>query len=469
MNNAARLFSLCLGLVLAFVGDVVAQQAPQEPAKVSVERAILAAERPNGDFGGRPFMNRSGMELQTTCRWQGLEYGLGYRYEAAHADAWLKSLRDDTKSIYARLVAAFYLLDDHEEARKFVAAQMKSPDLRARHNAAAIIDRYVAPYRKSSQQAWGEHLLIDALADGSLDGKRVDPSSKDDYPEGDRHDFSQTPIDDVCRHFTSDKHAEAVPALISVLKRRPETGGAAIALSAIGDRRAIPILMQLLTERTGHEEYVAYALAEFKHGEAVPIIAARLGQPRSNTWALLEALLMFNDRRAVDPIEKYLASNPPAEEKSAARRVLVLLRSPDPVKDLIELYDRETDSYARSRLIDVLAKHHDARVVTKFIAIARTSEFADERQNALDGLARIADRRSLLALAGLLDQTWPANLKERFAGKPQVKPDYAEDFPQLLRHRLNLHTKQDFGRDRKKWETWIERNVPEENGAAEKK
>jgi HEAT repeat protein len=460
---------LCIGLVFAVVGDVVAQQAPPEPAKVPVEREILAAERPNGDFGGRPFMNRSGMELQTTCRWQGLEYGLRYRYEAEHADAWLKSLRDDTKSIYARLVAAFYLLDDHEEARKFIAAQMKSPDLRSRHNAAAIVNRYVAPYRKSSQQAWGERLLIDALADGSLDGKRIDPSSQADYPEGDRYDFSHTPIDDVCRHFTSDKHAEAVPALISVLKRRPQTGGAAIALSAIGDERAIPILMQLLVNRTGHEEYIAYALAKFKHGEAVPIIAARLGQPRSYTWALLEALLMFNDRRAVEPIEKYLAGNPPDEEKSAARRVLVLLRSPDPVKDLIELYDRETEWLARTRLIDALAERHDARVTTKFTDIARTSDFADDRQNALDGLARIADRRSLLALASLLDQTWPTNLKRRSMGKPTAEPDYGAVYPEQIQADLKHATKQDFGRDRKKWETWIEQNVPEGNGAAEKK
>jgi len=467
MNYGSRL--LCIGLVFAFVGDVVAQQAPPEPTKVSVERAILAAERPNGDFGGRPLRNMPPFEFQTIRRWEGLEYGVGYRYEPAHADAWLKYLHDDTKSVYARLIAAFYLLDDYEEARKFMAEQMKSSNVRARHNAAAMLDRFAPRDPKSPQRDWRNGLLLSALADGSLDGRRVDHSPAHDYPEADRNDFDHTPIDDVCRHFAFDKRPEAVPALISVLERRPETGGAASALGAIGDERALPVLMKILKNRKGHEVDVAYALAKFKHLEAVPILAARLGHPRSDPTTLLEVLLKFGDLRAVEPIEKYLAGNPPDEEKSIARRVLVQLRSPDPVKELIELYDRETESYARSRLIEALTEHHDARVTAKFTDIARTSDFASERRDALNGLATLADRRSLLALAALLDQTWPANLKERFMGKVRMEHDYAEEFPQDIHADLKLATKQDFGRDRKKWEAWIEQNVPEGKGAAEKK
>lgn len=458
----------CIGLLITSAGVVVAQQPA---SKISVERAIHAAEKPGGDFGDRPLINMSPFERQADLRWMGLEYGLRYRYEPAHAEAWLTCLRDDKRSVYARLIAAYYLLNDHEEARKFIAAQMKSPDLRARYNAAATVERAVRPFRKNPQQAWGAKLLVEALADGSLDGSGVKSVTMNQGLERDSADILNTPIEEVCSAMGYLKPPEAVPALISVLQRRPQTRDAVFALGELGDPRAVPILMELLKSGAGGAECnEAYALAQLKHKEAVPVIIERLQKRgEKNPEALLTALLALGDRRAVAPIEQFLATDDSDEAKRIARRVLAQLRSDDPVKELIALYDRETDWVELGHLIDALTEYRDARVTAKFADLARTADFADTRQDAVNGLTRLGDRRSLLELASLLDQRWPQNLKERWIGKGKSEHDYPAVLSNLVYLDLKSATKQDFGRDRKQWEAWITKNVAEAKPTVENK
>jgi hypothetical protein len=50
---------------------------------------------------------------------------------------------DEKRDMYARLCAAYFLLDKHEEARKFVNAQLASRNLRYRYNAAKTVELYV--------------------------------------------------------------------------------------------------------------------------------------------------------------------------------------------------------------------------------------------------------------------------------------------------------------------------------------
>ena len=440
-----------------------------EPKIKSAEDAIAFVDKPIvGSSNSLP------IEMQTPYRLGGLLNYAEYRYEDVHADAWLKCLRDEKRSRHGRQCAAFFLLDSHEEARKFILAQLESSDLRARYSAAEVVRIHV---RRDPKRRWGVELLIGMPADGSLDESGVNNSPPGDVPKGGRVDIKHWPLDSICSSFGVMKEKDAVPALIAVLKRDPKIRGAAFALGEIGDERGIPALMEVLKNNSGGYEFhdEVTALGKLKHKEAVPLMLARLGHPRSTfsaldvieTDKLLEALLEIGDRRAIEPIEQFLVSNCPEVAKLAARRVLVQLKSPEPVAALLELLDKEIDVPGRSDIIEALVKYRDDRVTTKLAELARTSDSAYMRRDAILGLSVIRDRRSLLVLASLLDQSWPENLKAKWGGKE--KPDFNKYFPELVQERLKDVTKQDFGRDAEKWIEWLNANPIEPIQAGEKK
>ena len=122
---------------------------------------------------------------------------------------------------------AYFLLDKHAEAREVVKSQLASQDLRHRYNAAEVVRFHVGATR---DKKWGIDLLIKLLADGSIDGSGVTSSPPGRYPQEDRDDIMATPINSICWNLGYMKEKKAVPALISVLERRPNTDGAAFVL-----------------------------------------------------------------------------------------------------------------------------------------------------------------------------------------------------------------------------------------------
>lgn len=237
-----------------------------------------------------------------------------------------------------------------------------------------------------------------------------------------------------------------------------------MALGDIGDRSAVPVLMKLLKEKSKDDSYTITALGQLKSKEAVPILIERLGQFKADSsndnayaaMAILEALLSIGDKRAVGPIEEYLKGEHSKWTKAIARRVLVQMKSPDPVGGLLEIFKAEADESQRRDIIWALSGYRDQRAVEKLSVLARTSGSAFMRQDAISGLRDTGDRRSLLALASLLDARFPKGLEsEGWKGVP----DFQKYFPELIADSLKECTKQDFGKDRAKWEAWIRKNV----------
>lgn len=214
-----------------------------------------------------------------------------------------------------------------------------------------------------------------------------------------------TPIDGICINFGFMKEKKSVPALISVLERRPSTCGAAFALGEIEDTRAIPILMNLLKNRSACEDRAVMALGNLKHVEAVPILLFRLSEPQATDgdWEtieaedLLDALLAIGDMRATEPIEKYIQGDYPERSKAVARRVLAQLKSPDPVEALLALLDEETYEPEKGRIISALVKKHNDRVISKLSDLSQTSDSAFIRRETIHGLRNIGDRQSLIS------------------------------------------------------------------------
>ena len=450
-----RLIVCSLVVAVAFGGDA---GAADKDASLSVAEAIQLVSKPTPFFG-----NSSPSQLQVHARLMWLLHVAKYKYEKSHDASWKACILDEEQNMYARLCAAYFLMEQHDAARGFVRAQLASKNLRHRYNAAAVVNTYVG---RDRTKKWGIAVLIKLLADGSIDGSGVQYVRSGEYPDGDRHDIMTTPIESICYDLGYMQEKTAVPALISALNRRAVGGGATFALGEIRDKRAIPVLMGILEERLGYGEVMALGKLECR--EAVPILISRLGDPAdkrdpfngsepSEDKEILEALLAIGDKRAISPIHEFLKAGPPQESRAVARRVLAQMESPDPVDSLLALLEAETYEPERSDILFALAKYKDLRVVRKLETVARSSGSAFMRREAIFALKDIGDRRSLRILASLLDVTFPKDLKADWGWKGI--PDFREYFPETIAMCLKQCTNQDFGTDRAKWEEWIIENV----------
>ena len=125
--------------------------------------------------------------------------------------------------------------------------RLDSENLRHRYNAAEAVLWYIG---NDPKKTWGIDLLLNHVADGDYDGSGVTSVTSnlltpvsENFPDGDEPDIMDAPLDDVCWRMGHLKCEKAVPTLIDVLKRKPDTKGAAFALGEIGDPQAIPILI----------------------------------------------------------------------------------------------------------------------------------------------------------------------------------------------------------------------------------
>ena len=310
---------------------------------------------------------------------------------------------------------------------------------------------------KEDQPDWIVQLVLSALSDQRY-------VADNDYGSSELLTISYLAdgYADLVRELGRVKCRKAVPFLIQMCKDTKDANNAVEALGDIGDRSAIPALMKVLKEGSVNTDYVITALGRLKSKEAVPILIKRFGQCKaagnsgeSDAGSILRALSAIGDKRAVEPIEEYLKGESP-RCSSLARRVLVRLKSPDPVGGLLELLKTETDESEQESIVWALSDYRDERVVETLSVLARTSGSASMRRGAIYGLKNTGDRGSLLTLASLLDTKFPKDLKSK--GWKGV-PDFRQYFPEIIARGLKECTKQDFGKDRAKWEAWIRKHV----------
>jgi len=449
---------ICFYVFIIFALFIDISKSWAEQKTISVLQAIefVAGPAPIMSSG-----NESPFELQTYYRLNRLNEG--YSFQEADVPAWKALMKDEKANIYARLCAAYFLLDS-DAARRFIEQQLRSDNLRHRYNAANVVYRYVERY---SDTVWGIDLLIEQIANGSLDPSGVLISPRGDYPDHDRNDIMSSPLDMICYRLGGLRLQKTVPALISVLERQPNITGAAYALGEIKNPVAQPILIKILKEGLANdEEQVVRALGKLKSAEAVPLLIARLEKSKVGTYeawedqATLETLLEIRDSRAIIPIKKFISGEHPAQSRAIAKRVLVQLEADDPVASLIALFKAEAYEPEKSDIVGALTQYHDKRVVEEFSELARNSDSAFMRREAIIGLRQLDTRASLKELTALLGMRFPEHLKANFGWK-EPPHDFSKYFPRMILECLRAATTQDFGTDVSQWNAWIIKNIKE--------
>src|SRR5262245_46788738 len=144
---------LLIGCSLVVSTELLAQEARRT---ATVAEAIATVSQPAHGFGAM-----SPSEVQAYYRLRNLQnYDRGFYYHYTDADqtAWKSLLDDANASVYARMCAAFMLIDHDVAARKFLEQHLKSDNLRHRYNAAKVVETYVA---RDPTKTWGIDLLLE--------------------------------------------------------------------------------------------------------------------------------------------------------------------------------------------------------------------------------------------------------------------------------------------------------------------
>src|SRR5690349_5969779 len=135
MKRAVCSFALLLLITIAGQAQEVDRANQRAVHKATVEEAIAAVSRPAHGCGGMPAFGA----LQAYYRLNELnnyDRGFYYKYADSDRDAWKSLLERADASIYARMCAAFMLIDRDKAAREFLERQAVSDNLRHRYNAA---------------------------------------------------------------------------------------------------------------------------------------------------------------------------------------------------------------------------------------------------------------------------------------------------------------------------------------------
>jgi HEAT repeat protein len=457
-----KLSYLCCAFLFGYWLTIDRSAAEENQKPITVQQAMKLATEPYAQIGfsfdSRPLYQR----LQVLERLYSIEQSSRYVFQDQDEKEWQKLLQDDKASIYARLCAASFLLSKDETARDFVKAKLTSKNVRHRYNAAFVL---MSSLHDEKNRIWNVPLLIELVQSGALDGSGAIDTPKGEFPENDQDDIKHSPLEDICWRLGHLKEKKAVPALISVLERFPQSHGATYALGEIGDPRGIPILLEQLRKKPTWNDCEIIALGKMKAKEAVPELTARLAKIRAadgddqyEAVNILEALLAIADEKTIPLIEECTGKGHSPRVQKTARRVLVQLKATDKVAGLIELLQAESDEYEGASLVNALATQRDPRVTEALAKVARTTDSSLLCHRAICGLGDMGDSASLLELVKLLDHRFPEKMETAFGTRGVT--DFTHFFHKNTERCLEQATGQKLGRNRAAWETWIKENRP---------
>jgi hypothetical protein len=387
---------------------------PGNAKKLSTEQLIAKLDGPQ-----EPILNLSGQETF-------VELHLGtYRidYTAEHKDesVLLAAMLDQRRPLERRLCLAGFLLDlNNEQARQLV-----EQCLNGRHGAKAKQDAAFALV--SEDLNWRQLQILRLLKLGAR---------AEDYDAA---------WDALCRRAGELKLADAVDSLIAILRRRPTDDEAALALGEIGNRRAIPVLLNTVESNGRVQEFHMYALRDLGAPSLPDILMRHL-----DDYKCVEMLGDLNAKEAIEPLKKSLLSSHDEYLKSKIRLTLARLSATDR-KDLAErlMQTAETANTAEERwsAIQHVSATGQRSVVARLLKIATTNTDASVVHSAIESLGELGGDQAIAGLISLFDHDF--SRAPQFSKLPHDKN--STNYDVFIALALKAATGDDLGNDVQAW------------------
>jgi hypothetical protein len=265
------------------------------------------------------------------------------------------------------------------------------------------------------------------------------------------------------------KTREAVPLLIERVKNKPDDSLAIDALAAIGDLRAIPVLMEKL-EQAGkvakgkREEFIpiefsspARALSKLKVKEAVPLLLQFVEYPQ-----VIEDLVILGDPAVLPVLQEIVAAKgkiirngrevaPQHKEERlfAANKAFCAWDADGGITRLGEmLEDKSLDRSQRRSLLDEVARRPDPKSVSILIDVIKSNE---DYYDVTSVISTLASMKYKAAVEGLIDCFDVAFKEENLGMGGIVTP---ATYRNVIARSLQKITGQTFGADKQQWLTW---------------
>jgi HEAT repeat protein len=349
------------------------------------------------------------------------------------------------------------------KAALFILDSMTNTDYRAAQNTFTAI-RFIFSAYKENTPDWLVKMAEAALSDDrNVTGLQEVGWSRDTS-------FTMSYVADEDANLTLalgwSRCTNAVSFLIEMAKKTNGRRGPIMALGNLGDRRAIPILIEFVKEKgplvpnkLPLDDALlrpVVGLGQLHAKESIPLLLQYLEHPD-----VIEVLQTIGDPSAIDPLQKLIvakgrveepgASNDPGLQQNRLATARIAVASLDPgdrTEKLCQLLtDSSFDQYQRRSVVWALASHPDSRAIPFLAKAINTDESGAVVNQTIVVLAEFKYKAVVDVLVDALDVDFQGKQDWKRAYKPEM-------FRDNIARSLNQLTGQTIPADKQQWSIW---------------
>jgi HEAT repeat protein len=393
-----------------------------------------------------------------------------------------RRMRTEKRLSVKLLLAVVAARAGSEEAGLFLLETMKDTDYRVCvnvHGALALLVSYRHPPNASPGSAppdWVVELSMAALADNRF----VTGLEEANSAAGTSFTVASCDAMDLECALCDSRYSKALPLLIQRLKTGQSGSYTASMLGWMGDQRAIPFLIEMVETAGKTAKYAkedglseelsrpAYALAELKAREAVPLLLRYVEYPE-----IIDALGNIDDARAVPALQKLVSARGKitrdgkdvypelGQKRLFAAKVALAGFDRDKGADRLGemLGDQSLSVFQRGEVVIYLGRRHDPRAIPYLVKAIKTesryqpANMTEESRNFLIEMAirGLGEVKYKAAVEGLIE-CFDVDFKEKDLGKGgRATP---ATYRNHIARSLQATTGQPFGADKQQWLKW---------------
>jgi len=414
-------------------------EGPPKIEQLSAKQMIAKLDGPQESFAGLRAGNITFVELYLGI------YRLYYTAEKKDEPVLLAAMLDKARPLERRLCLAAFLLDlNNEEAQGLIEACLSGKHGAEAKEAAALV-------LVGEGLSWRHRRIVRLLEVGARAGQ---------------YDVAW---DALCRRAGELKLEEAVEPLIAILRRRPTDGEAALALGQIGDRRAIPILLQTIEHEGGVQLYHMLALQELDAPGLADILIRNLNQASLSVASsqapfgvgsdCIDVLGDLDAKEAIEPLKKLLATSPDENLNGEIRLTLARLTAANRrelAERLLEIAEtpptKADDGVERVSAVEQVGATGQRCAIPRLLKLAKSSADLSMVHSAIRTIGHLGGDEAVAALVPLFDYN--------FSHSPQKDAKRVEvDYDRIVASALRAATGEDFGTDAQAWRQFLDASL----------